>query len=99
MGPRVVPLSRCPIALPKHCTAAWAPPWPGPHPSREERRALEEKYEKLYTPLYDRRRDVINGAAEAPENETGAREAPSPLCGLGGREARVRPAREGGWRV
>ncbi|KAL4457364.1 hypothetical protein ABPG75_012229 [Micractinium tetrahymenae] len=37
---------------------------------REERRALEEKYEKLYAPLYDRRRDVINGAAEAPENET-----------------------------
>jgi len=39
---------------------------------REERRALEEKYEALYSPIYDKRSDVINGKAEAPENETGA---------------------------
>ena len=38
----------------------------------EERRALEEKYEALYAPLYDKRAQVVNGAAEAPENETGA---------------------------
>lgn len=40
---------------------------------REERRALEEKYDVLYTPLYDKRAAVVNGAAEAPENETGGR--------------------------
>ena len=40
---------------------------------REERRALEEKYDALYTPLYDKRAAVVNGAAEAPENETGGR--------------------------
>ena len=58
------------------------PPAPIPHaasllvpaaaPNREERRALEEKYDQLYTPLYTRRSAVVNGAAEAPENETGA---------------------------
>ena len=39
---------------------------------REERRALDEKYDSLYCPLYDRRAAVVNGKAEAPENETGA---------------------------
>lgn len=37
---------------------------------REERRALEEKYDRLYAPLYDKRAEVVNGKAEAPENET-----------------------------
>lgn len=37
---------------------------------REERRALEEKYERLYAPLYSKRSEVVNGTAEAPENET-----------------------------
>jgi hypothetical protein len=45
---------------------------PAAAPHREERRALEEKYDQLYTPLYTRRSAVVNGAAEAPENETGA---------------------------
>ena len=40
---------------------------------REERRALEEKYDALYAPIYAKRSDVINGRQEAPENETGAR--------------------------
>lgn len=39
---------------------------------REERRALEEKYDALYAPIYAKRSDVINGRQEAPENETGA---------------------------
>ena len=38
---------------------------------REERRALEEKYDALYAPIYAKRSDVINGRQEAPENETG----------------------------
>ncbi|KAI3425788.1 hypothetical protein D9Q98_007763 [Chlorella vulgaris] len=37
---------------------------------REEKRALEDKYDKLYTPLYDKRAQIVNGLAEAPENET-----------------------------
>ncbi|KAI7838698.1 hypothetical protein COHA_007497 [Chlorella ohadii] len=37
---------------------------------REERRALEEKYDALYAPIYAKRSDVINGRQEAPENET-----------------------------
>lgn len=46
---------------------------------REERRALEEKYDKLYIPLYDKRADVISGKAEAPENETRERRRLPPL--------------------
>lgn len=37
---------------------------------KEERRALEEKYDALYAPIYAKRSDVINGRQEAPENET-----------------------------
>lgn len=54
-----------------------------PPPGREERRALEEKYDRLYAPLYDKRAEVVNGKAEAPENETGAAVlfgAPGPLA-------------------
>ncbi len=32
---------------------------------------MEEKYDRLYAPLYDKRTDVVNGKVEAPENETG----------------------------
>ncbi|KAL9239017.1 hypothetical protein vseg_013376 [Gypsophila vaccaria] len=30
----------------------------------EERRALEDKYEKMYQPLYAKRYDVVNGVVE-----------------------------------
>ena len=36
----------------------------------EEMKALEEKYRKLYAPILDQRRAIVNGEAEAPDNET-----------------------------
>lgn len=36
----------------------------------EEMKALEEKYRKLYAPILDQRRAIVNGEAEAPDNQT-----------------------------
>ncbi|GAB4823465.1 hypothetical protein N2152v2_010511 [Parachlorella kessleri] len=44
----------------------------------EERRALEQKYAKLYEPLYAKRAAVVNGSLEAPENETEEAKAEKP---------------------
>ena len=73
---------RAHVELPASLPAPAHPPLrvsrPSPHaPNREERRALEEKYAKLYTPLYDRRSKVVNGEEEAPENLSGERGAHS----------------------
>ncbi|XP_074309026.1 nucleosome assembly protein 1;2-like [Silene latifolia] len=46
----------------------------------EERRALEDKYQKLYQPLYSKRYDVVNGVVEVDgvSNEPADQEADKP---------------------